>query len=235
MSELTGPWARGRGLQRLLAIETNISDLIQMLSDLDPTPWERMIGFVPEEVTREVEGFNKADLLLSANAREAVVEVKLGHLMDARQQQKYESISPGPDLYLAALELDKHRTEGDSRWRFLSLSALVGQWANSPDVLAQALSSEACKTLQAWDRTILAVFDARSPSPLNVINQKFLGRVVTRRIAERLEKNNRLARASVTSGGGLPIIQAWRRSGVKELIAPSSRRSGGGGLSPEAN
>lgn len=53
MSSQMNHWGRGRGLSRLLARETNISDLIQFLSDRDPSPWAEVVGFVPDEIKRE--------------------------------------------------------------------------------------------------------------------------------------------------------------------------------------
>lgn len=89
------PWVRGRGLERLLARETNISDLIQLLTDRDPSPWADLVGFVPDDIAREaLKSDNNADLRLTADARSAVVEVKLGHLMSAEQQAAYELIKP---------------------------------------------------------------------------------------------------------------------------------------------
>jgi len=70
---------------RLLAQETNVSDLIQFLSDRDPSPWAELVGFVPDNVAREAQNANHADLLLTANSQAAVVEVKLGHLMSTKQ------------------------------------------------------------------------------------------------------------------------------------------------------
>lgn len=44
---------------------------------------------------------------------------------------------------------------------------------------------------------------------MSVLTQKFLARVVTRRIANDLRARGLTAGASVTSGGGLAIVQAW--------------------------
>lgn len=100
---------RDRGLSRLLTQETNVSDLIQFLSDRDPSPWEALVEFIPDDVVREASAANNADLLLIADARSAVIEVKLGHLMYTEQQEKYETLAPEPDLYLAALSADEGR------------------------------------------------------------------------------------------------------------------------------
>ncbi len=207
------PWVRGRGLGRLLAQETNVSDLIQFLSDRDPSPWGELVGFVPDDVAREVRKANNADLLLTSGSRTAVVEVKLGHSMGTTQQQRYEALPSHPDLYLAALNSDRVRLPADSdRWGFLGLSELVGSWEQVDDELARLLAGKAADVLRGWDRMISGVFEPRSAErsmPVGVLNQKFLARVVTRRIEKDLRDRGRLAWAGVTSGGGLPIVQGW--------------------------
>lgn len=209
----TVPWVRSRGLGRLLAQETNVSDLIQYLSDRDPSPWVDLVGFVPHDVTREVSVANNADLLLSSNSNTAVVEVKLGHLMSVDQQEKYEALIAHPDLYLAVLSADEVRLAADtSRWSFLGLGDLVGSWEMSNDELARRLAIEAADVLRNWDRMISDVLGARfveGGAPLSVLNQKFLARVVTRHVAKDLRDRGRRAWAGVTSGGGLPLIQSW--------------------------
>lgn len=213
MSKNAAPWVRGRGLERLLAQETNVSDLIQYLSDLDSSPWVELVGFVPDAVTREALADNHADLLLTSDSKTAVIEVKLGHLMTIEQQEKYEALTSRPDLYMAALTADQARLTSDSgRWRFLSLSDLVGCWEKASDELARLLANEAAGVLRGWDRMISGVFDTRSAegwTPLSALTQKFLARVVTRRIAQDLGGWGRLTWAGVTSGGGLPLVQGW--------------------------
>jgi len=213
MSSYAASWVRSRGLGRLLAQETNVSDLIQFLSDRDPSPWTDLVGFLPNDVAREARKANYADLLLSSGSRTAVVEVKLGHLMSAKQQEAYEELPSQPDLYLAALSSDEVRLDADShRWSFLSLSDLISRWKEVDDELARLIASEAADILRIWDQMISGVFDLRPAEtwmPLSVLNQKFLARVVTRRIAQDLGVRGRLAWAGVTSGGGLPLVQGW--------------------------
>lgn len=81
MGKTVSSWVRSRGLGRLLAQETNVSDFIQFLSDRDALPWAGLVGFVPDNVSREIQKANNADLLLTSGSRTAVVEVKLGHLL----------------------------------------------------------------------------------------------------------------------------------------------------------
>lgn len=190
-----------------------MSDVIQLLSDRDMSPWEGVLGFLPADVKREASGANKADLLATSGEHVAAVEVKLGHVMSSKQQSAYESVTPQPSLYLAALAADRHRVERDaSAWTFLSLGDLVRRWANSDDTFARLLAIETATIIEAWDHSIQAVFEARGShtrQPLRTLNQKFVARVVTRRIANDLHARNRLATAGVTAGGGLPLIQSW--------------------------
>lgn len=190
-----------------------MSDLIQFLSDRDMSPWAELVGFIPEDVVREAQGTNHADLLLTAGEKSAVIEVKLGHLMSVEQQTKYEALSSPAKLYLAALKSDEVRLLSDSGpWAFLSLSDLVGCWENVDDDLARLLAIDAAGVLRAWDQMITGVFEPRSADarmPLSVLNQKFLARVVTRRIAQDLRDRDRSTWAGVTSGGGLPLVQSW--------------------------
>jgi hypothetical protein len=213
MTSYADPWVRGRGLERLLAQETNVSDIIQFLSDRDPSPWGKLVGFVPDDVAREAQEANHADLLLTSDSRTAVVEVKLGHLMSAEQQGQYEALPSQPALYLAALSSDEVRLDADShRWSFLSLSDLIGRWTAVDNELARLIASEAVDVLRIWDQMISGVFDLRTAgtwTPLSVLKQKFLARVATRRIARDLRMRGRVAWAGVTSGGGLPIVQGW--------------------------
>lgn len=99
-------WNDLRGLNRLLARETNISDIVQYLSGRDPTPWVKVVGFIPELVTREAgKKNNNADLLLSDGSTTAVVELKLGHEMSDEQKQNYESLPGDPALFFQRFPL----------------------------------------------------------------------------------------------------------------------------------
>lgn len=213
MGNSARPWIQTRGLGRLLAQETTLSDVIQLLSDRDLSPWEGVLGFLPDDVKREASEANKADLLAISGEHLAVVEVKLGHVMSFKQQAAYESVTPQPALYLAALAADRHRVERDApAWTFLSLGDLVRRWADSDDTFARLLAIETATIIEAWDDSVQAVFearDSRTRRPLQTLNQKLVARVVTRRIAKDLIARDRLATAGVTAGGGLPLIQSW--------------------------
>lgn len=207
----------GKRLERLLAQETNVSDLLQLLSDRDPSPWERFVGFLPDDVVREASAANNADLLLTSGSEAAVVEVKLGHLMSNSQQEKYEALGEGTELYLAALEADEARIGLDSeRWAFLRLGDLFAAWTSSEDALARSLASDAASVLQDWDTVISGTLSAskgQAGTPVEVVDQKFLARVLSRRIATDLRERGRMAYAGVTSGGGVPLVAAWVHPG----------------------
>jgi hypothetical protein len=209
------PWVRSRGFGRLLAKETNISDLLQFLGDLDSSPWADFVGFIPAVVKREEFASNNADLLLVAeDGRRVVVEVKLGHDLGAKQQASYEKLPDETGLYLAALTVDTPRlAEGlASRWRFLSLAELFTAWTGIADEVARTVAAQAARILGEWDAGIAAVLKPQQEDgakPLASLNQKFLARGLTRRIEFDLRDRGLLASAGVTSGGGLPLVQAW--------------------------
>lgn len=213
--ERSKPWIRSRGLSRLLARETNISDLLQFFSDIDSSPWTDLVGFVPQTVEREVLKMNSADLLLVAeDGRRVPIEVKLGHVLSGKQKADYERLLDTSELYLAALSMDRQRLEADSSgcWSFLSLTQVFDAWANVEDQEVRVLARQIVNVLQDWDAQIAAIFypPAQEGSlSLDVLTQKFLARVVSRRIAVDLRHRGRLTHAGVTSGGGLPLIQAW--------------------------
>jgi hypothetical protein len=212
----SSPWVRGRGIGRLLAQETNISDLLQFLGDRDATPWEGLVGFLPEKVEREILQSNNADLLLTAkDGTRIAIEVKLGHVLSDDQQKRYEDLPAGTTLVLAALSMDEQRLSLDptTRWKFLGLVQLFDAWTEVEDEAARTLASQVVQVLRTWDEQIAGVF--RSPGQegglsLDVLNRKFLARVVSRRIAMDLRKRRPDSHAGVTSGGGLPLVQSWQ-------------------------
>lgn len=207
------PWLPAAGLDRLLMREANISDLLLYLTERDPSPWADVLGFVPNAVMREARSENQADLFLETGSHAAVVEVKLGHSMSTDQQERYEALASKPDLYLAALGADEDRVSvSPDRWKFLSLADLIGRWEHVDDILARTLAGELSRVIRTWDIAISSVFN-RGPGdtrlPLASLRQKFLARVVTRRIALDLRERGVSASASVTSGGGLALVQGW--------------------------
>lgn len=118
---------------------------LDLLSDRDCTPWNRLVGFIPTDLQREVKNANNADLLLTSPERTAIIEVKLGHLMNRAQQKKYEDLASSPTLFLAALRSDEVRLELDSdMWTFLSLSDIISSWKTS-DLSCTGCSDFGCR------------------------------------------------------------------------------------------
>lgn len=209
-----------RGIQRILAREVHVSDLLQHLTDLDPKPWESLVGFVPETAGRErllaklstdrkVKG--TVDLVLgSKSQQEVAIEVKVGHRFSADQQDRYERSTDGR-LILAGLQADRMLVHSAERWEFLTLRDVFEAWVDSQSEEASTLARAAAKVMHEWDAAIDAVFSPREDGrPLISISQKFLAVVITRRIAAELEQRGLVTWAGVTSGsGGLAIVQAW--------------------------
>lgn len=204
-------WDSSRGLERLLLQETAVSDLLQYLSDLDPEPWTAILGFTPVHIERESLTKNRADLLLKGHERQAIIEVKVGHLFDMAQQQRYEALDGDFELYLAALRMDEQRVASSSteRWRFLSLTSLFQAWCDSTDTSARVFAQKISAVFQGWDELIHSVFRSEKVQPISSIRQKSLARIVSRRMASDLKERGRLVYAGVASGGGVPLVQAW--------------------------
>ncbi|MET2978422.1 hypothetical protein ABXI96_01975 [Gordonia polyisoprenivorans] len=205
-------------MERIVAYEPSLSDMLQLLSDRDRSPWQQFVGFEPTEVTREEPTANNADLLLTADdGGRAVIEVKLGHILGQSQQSKYEALPGAPTLYLAALSSDRDRLSnlGSERWKFLSLRELFGSWQYVADETARVIAGEVTSVLQGWDDLVVGVFTPRTDPdalPLSSLTHKFLARVVTRRMEVDLATRHPYARALVSSGsGGLAFVQAWTR------------------------
>lgn len=208
-----------RGLERVVARETNISDLLQFLTDLDPEPWRGLVGFAPVDIDREFSltrvGSSRklkgtADIVLvDDEGTKTLVELKLGHAFSDDQRMRYESSSEG-QLLLAGLAGDEHLVRDSTRWTFMNLATIFGAWESSSDPAARGLAMQATGILKSWDEMIAGVFEiSDSPRTLDSIHHKFLARVVSRQIVDRLMQLGWLGYAGVTSGGGLAIAQAW--------------------------
>lgn len=209
-----------RGLQRVLAREVHVSDILQHLTDLDPLPWKELVGFVPIAVGRErklaklnmdKKAKGTVDLLLKENnSQELAIEVKVGHEFSEDQQKRYEQSTNGR-LILAGLASDGLLVEYVDRWEFLKLTDIFQAWIDSQVVEASVIASAAARTFGDWDMAIDSVFRPRGVgTPLISVNHKFLAVVIARRMAHQLASSNRWAWAGVTNGhGGLAISQAW--------------------------
>lgn len=207
-----------RGLQRVLAREVHVSDLMQHLTDLDPSPWRGLLGLVPDSADRErklaklssgerVRG--TVDLVLSDAEQEVAIEVKVGHRFSSDQQDRYERSTTGR-LVLAGLAVDESLVRFAARWQFVTLADVFQAWASSSSKEARMLGQAAAAVLREWDSSIAAVFQAgKETRPLDSVKQKFLAVVIARRLADELGQRGWTTSAGVTSGGGLAIVQAW--------------------------
>lgn len=210
-------------MDRLLTRETNVSDLLQFLTDSDPLPWADIVGWVPVSSTREqrLARGQLADLVLTAeDGREAVLELKIGHTLSDAQRiayEKYRDAEPEQRrLVLLALAPDGAAVAGADGWTVLRLSEVAAAWSVSANLAAQEVAALMASTLGAWDTLLDAVLLPGSnpvSAPLDTLQSKFLARVVSREIARRLPGDASTvvhqAESGVTSGGGLALVQAW--------------------------
>lgn len=225
-------WITNRGIERLLSRENNITDLLQYLTDLDPKPWNTLVGFVPVSTSREFRlrrsksSNNKkagdSDLyLVNSDGKDLILEVKLGHVFSDDQQERYENWNPeNANLALAALQMDEDRVLNDDRWSFLSLARIFGQWQGSESADASVLAQTIFQVIKDWDRKLNSVFlpnDDPDSLALSNIDRKFLARVVSRRICNELSHRGYDFRATTTSGsGGLAVSEAYRWVGEEK-------------------
>lgn len=208
-----------RGLQRVLAREVAVSDLLQHLTDLDPQPWETLLGFVPVDARRESKLARLSTdrkivgsidlLLLRPDGQEVAIELKVGHEFSADQQHRYEKSTDG-QLVLAGLASDSFLAQTRPRWRFLNLSSIFRGWVDSPILEASVFASAIAEVFEGWDAAITAVFRVDSEQqPLAAIRHRFLATVVARRISDILQRRGIRTWSGVTSGsGGLAMVQA---------------------------
>src|SRR5699024_12429668 len=109
-------------LGRILASETNVSDLLAYFTEEDPSPWTELLDVAPASVVREgrARTMKRADLqLLDADGETiGAVEVKLGHHLDQEQSDWYlETFDSDVPLVLATLDPDDAGDEStDPRW-----------------------------------------------------------------------------------------------------------------------
>lgn len=152
-----------RGIQRVLACEVHVSDLLQHSTDLDSKAWESLVGFIPETVGRKrplaklssdsrIKG--TVDLLLSRKGQEKVaIEVEAGHGFWAYQQERFEKSTKGR-LVLAGFHADRKLVGSAERREFLTLSDVRRSWVNSPSEEAATLARAAATVIQEWDAAI---------------------------------------------------------------------------------
>lgn len=209
------------GLGRILASETNVSDLLAYFTEEDPTPWSDLLRALPAQAIREgrARTVKRADLILTDESGSPIgaVEVKLGHHLNKEQSEWYtETFEEGVPLLLTSLDSESLRDElPDSRWITIPLPDLVGRWTSSSSPEVAVLAEAATKVLQSWAALITAVSvgaEGRAAEPLASITDPFLGRVLTRALKPAVrEAGAENAYTGVTSGGGNAMLQSWRK------------------------
>lgn len=209
-----------RGFERILATEVNISNLLQELTDRDPTPWREIIGMVPVTSDRErpfvrLKGKKNVrgsiDLLLtSSDGDEVAIEIKVAHLFSDDQRQRYETSSDG-DLVLIGMASDNTLINDYPRWSFRSLSDVFNAWSESFDKEIALLARMAARSLRKWDTTVDSVFrSVTGTAKLSELQEKFVAVLVTRRLKQDLNEHGWLSLAGMSSGSsGLALIQGF--------------------------
>jgi len=202
-----------------MASEVHVSDLLQELTDLDATPWEQFVGFVPVGAERErplvklEKGDEKGtvDLLLSGpDGGEAALELKISHKFSEKQRRRYER-SAGKNCLLLGMTADEHLVEAHPKWRFYALATVFEAWATSSNSDARILASKATEVLRSWDLTVDAVFRRTgAPARLDTLTEKFLATLVSRRLAREVGHRSWLYIAGRSSGSsGLALVQGF--------------------------
>src|SRR5699024_11097060 len=154
-----GPMPDPLGFRRLMAQETNVSDLLQYLTDRDPAPWTDL---APHTVRADREtriGRTRRAHLTRRRADGEVtggVEVKLGHVFDEGQATAYETtLDADEPLLLLGLDVDAEAANATGkRWQFVHLSTLVPRWIASHDPEAAAVALAMSRALSHWDTMV---------------------------------------------------------------------------------
>lgn len=208
-----------RGFERVMASEIHVSDLLQEITDRDPTPWNELINLVPIDCFREhpFTRFKKANsvpgsidlLLVSSDDTEVLIEVKLSHHFSDDQRERYES-SGGDVLCLLGMEADRDWVARFPRWTFMSLESVFKAWIDSHDEKAATLAQMAATTLEEWNYGVNSVFrDNKRGETLDQINRRFLATLVARRLFLEIMELGWFARHSKSVGSGMPIVQGF--------------------------
>lgn len=209
-----------RGFERILTTEVHVSNLLQELTDRDPTPWVQIIGIKPVVTHREhpfarLRGKNRVrgsiDLMLtSSDGDEVAIEVKVAHHFSADQRQRYEASSDGK-LLLLGMAADNTLVDGHPRWSFCSLADVFDAWSGSCDEGAALLARMAARSMRRWDDTVDSVFrPGNGAAKLGDLGEKFVAILVSRRLKHDLNERGWLSLAGVSSGSsGLALVQGF--------------------------
>lgn len=218
------------GIERLLNGETNVSDLLQYLSELDPSPWEEVVKFVPVRIDREFSLFNKfgegksgrGDVLLTGAAAElAAIEVKLNHNVSDEQRQKYESWAGPVQAKLFLASLDPENELPSTGWIAIRIDELFMRWETSVVPLARDLAVDIARVFRRRRLEIEGLFlpiGTASAKSFAEIRNVDVMRIVTRSMRQRFRGLGIKSHAAVTLGGGNAIIQTMREVPCTELF-----------------
>lgn len=207
-------------MQRVLAREVHVSDIIQHLSDLDPEPWATLVGWVPTYVGRErplarlrTDSGTAGDIdlvLISESGEELLIEVKVGHIFSDDQQNRYEMSCDGR-LMLAGLASDEFLIESAPRWEYLRLVDCFAAWCDSPNEEASILARSVYRVIAEWDGVLAGMFEKdNTRMTLDSVGEKFLAIVIGRQMANMLKQRGWDSYAGTSSGSsGTALVQAW--------------------------
>lgn len=212
-----------RGLHRVLARETNISDLLQYLTDEDPHPWLDLGRFRSNHDQSRVQARPRGQSPWCQGHSRPRAQGPCGRRAPYRAET-CARVLPGPAQEVRSVNqrpVAARGTRGDAtlvrtakRWEYLSLATNVHAWRNSISGDASSLAVTANAVIESWDEDVSAVFEPPGSSrrrALDSVRHKFIARVVTRQIVDQLTQHDWESAATVTSGGGLAIVQAWAR------------------------
>lgn len=209
-----------RGFERILTTEVHVSNLLQELTDRDPTPWGEIIGMVPVTSDRErpfakLKGRRSVrgtiDLLLtSSDGDEVAIEVKIAHQFSDGQRKHYEAASDG-NLILVGMAADSTLVNGYPRWSYRSLADVFNAWSGSCDEEAALLARMAARAMRKWDTIVNSVFrPAVGAAKLGELKEKFAAILVSRQLKHDLNEHGWLSRAGVSLGSsGLALVQGF--------------------------
>lgn len=209
-----------RGVERILSSEIRVSDLLQELTDLDPTPWTNIVGIEPSSAEREhpLRRLDKGErtkgnidlLLKSKEGYEVALELKISHIFDDDQRKRYE-ISTNGALHLLGMAADSHIVDDFPRWNFHVLADVIDAWQSSTDSNARYLARNAAQIIRKWDSIIESTFSTTNDGKsLDAIEEKFLAALVSHRLARGLIEIGWLSSFGKSAGNsGLAVASGF--------------------------
>ncbi|MFE3876714.1 hypothetical protein ACFXPX_20270 [Kitasatospora sp. NPDC059146] len=201
-------------LERLVADENSLSDLLAFLFERDPQPLIDLLGLAPGpyRCRREVkQPAGRLDLVVYRRSDDrpvAVLEMKGASDEHGDQLNRYrawaETLDPVPALFYCTFDAARP-TEP---WRSLRLVTLFQAWHSAADPHAAWLAHGITDVLHSWE--------TEADGAIGSSSGWYVPDVVSRRTALALDDALRRdhpgsveARAMSTSGGN-PMVMAWR-------------------------